>query len=118
MLNLPRDWQKTENISLSLFLAHTHKHKHTHVAYNQRADGGDHGILNLEPKLDSLSHTHTQVKRIINEPTAAALAFGVIDTNTGGGSRNLLVFDFGGGTLDVTIMQVLHAQGRGCVNMQ
>jgi len=27
-----------------------------------------------------------QVKRIINEPTAAALAFGVIDTNTGGES--------------------------------
>ena len=59
--------------------------------------------------LNSFFQTHTQVKRIINEPTAAALAFGVIDTNTGGGSRNLLVFDFGGGTLDVTIMQVLHA---------
>ena len=47
-----------------------------------------------------------EVKRIINEPTAAALAFGVIDTNQGTGSRNLLVFDFGGGTLDVTIMQI------------
>ena len=29
-----------------------------------------------------------------------------IDTNQGTGSRNLLVFDFGGGTLDVTIMQI------------
>jgi len=42
-----------------------------------------------------------EVVRIINEPTAAALAFGLDKT----GSQKLLVFDLGGGTLDVTIME-------------
>jgi len=41
------------------------------------------------------------VKRIINEPTAAALAYGV---DKSGKSEKILVFDLGGGTLDVTIM--------------
>jgi len=47
-----------------------------------------------------------EVKRIINEPTAAALAFGVTQVATDKSKRNLLVFDFGGGTLDVTIMEI------------
>uniref|UniRef100_A0A7S0Y1A8 Heat shock protein 70 n=2 Tax=Hemiselmis andersenii TaxID=464988 RepID=A0A7S0Y1A8_HEMAN len=48
-----------------------------------------------------------EVKRIINEPTAAALAFGVTQSkDSSGGKKNLLVFDFGGGTLDVTIMEI------------
>jgi len=42
-----------------------------------------------------------EVIRIINEPTAAALAYGLDKTE---GERKILVFDFGGGTLDVTIM--------------
>ncbi|MBN1281233.1 MAG: molecular chaperone DnaK [Candidatus Thermoplasmatota archaeon] len=42
------------------------------------------------------------VKRIINEPTAAALAYG-LDKK---GDHKLAVYDFGGGTLDVTIMEV------------
>lgn len=46
-----------------------------------------------------------EVKRIINEPTAAALAFGVLQTDSTN-PKTLLVFDFGGGTLDVTIMQI------------
>ncbi len=41
-----------------------------------------------------------EVKRIINEPTAAALAYG-LDKK---GERKILVFDLGGGTLDVTIL--------------
>ncbi|MCQ2055970.1 MAG: molecular chaperone DnaK [archaeon] len=41
------------------------------------------------------------VVRIINEPTAAALAYGLDKGNT---SQKILVFDLGGGTLDVTIM--------------
>uniref|UniRef100_A0A7S0MLZ7 Heat shock protein 70 n=1 Tax=Cryptomonas curvata TaxID=233186 RepID=A0A7S0MLZ7_9CRYP len=45
-----------------------------------------------------------EVKRIINEPTAAALAFGVMQGDSK--MKNLLVFDFGGGTLDVTIMEI------------
>ena len=40
--------------------------------------------------------------RVINEPTAAALAYG-LDKK---GSQKILVFDLGGGTLDVTIMEM------------
>jgi molecular chaperone DnaK len=43
-----------------------------------------------------------EVKRIINEPTAAALAYG-LDKK---GERKILVFDLGGGTLDVTILEL------------
>jgi molecular chaperone DnaK len=42
-----------------------------------------------------------EVIRIINEPTAAALAYGLDKQNT---SQKIMVFDLGGGTLDVTIM--------------
>ena len=43
-----------------------------------------------------------EVVRIINEPTAASLAYGL---DKGGKSHKILVFDLGGGTLDVTIME-------------
>ena len=42
-----------------------------------------------------------EVKRIINEPTAASLAYGIDKQKE---SQKILVFDLGGGTLDVTIM--------------
>ena len=44
-----------------------------------------------------------RVLRIINEPTAACLAYGLEKT---GKELKILVFDFGGGTLDVTIMEM------------
>src|SRR5512146_2934045 len=43
-----------------------------------------------------------EVLRVINEPTAAALAYGLDKT----GTQKILVFDLGGGTLDVTIMEM------------
>jgi heat shock protein 1/8 len=43
-----------------------------------------------------------EVLRIINEPTAAALAYGLNETKT----KNILVYDLGGGTFDVTILTI------------
>src|SRR5690554_20530 len=43
------------------------------------------------------------VKRIINEPTAAALAYGL---DKGEGQQKIMVFDLGGGTFDVSILEV------------
>ncbi|MBU0634350.1 MAG: molecular chaperone DnaK [Candidatus Omnitrophica bacterium] len=45
-----------------------------------------------------------KVLRIINEPTAACLAYGM--DKTGKKEQKIMVFDFGGGTLDVTIMEM------------
>jgi len=43
------------------------------------------------------------VLRILNEPTAAALAYGI---DQGGASQNILVFDLGGGTFDVSLLSI------------
>lgn len=43
------------------------------------------------------------VVRIINEPTAAAIAYGLDDVK---GEKNILVFDLGGGTFDVSLLQI------------
>jgi len=44
------------------------------------------------------------VLRIINEPTAAAIAYGL--DKKGQGERNVLIFDLGGGTFDVSILTI------------
>ncbi|KAF1696690.1 molecular chaperone DnaK [Pseudoxanthomonas jiangsuensis] len=49
------------------------------------------------------------VKRIINEPTAAALAYG-LDKN--GGDRKIVVYDLGGGTFDVSIIEIASVDGE------
>ncbi|MEZ5652219.1 MAG: molecular chaperone DnaK [Burkholderiaceae bacterium] len=49
------------------------------------------------------------VKRIINEPTAAALAFGL--DKSGGADRKIAVYDLGGGTFDVSIIEIADVDG-------
>jgi molecular chaperone DnaK len=49
------------------------------------------------------------VKRIINEPTAAALAYGVDKENKA--DRKIAVYDLGGGTFDVSIIEIAHVDG-------
>merc|ERR1712142_1361032 len=46
------------------------------------------------------------VLRVINEPTAAAIAYGLDKKDTGGGEKNVLIFDLGGGTFDVSILSI------------
>ncbi|XP_067014227.1 heat shock 70 kDa protein cognate 4 isoform X1 [Anabrus simplex] len=46
------------------------------------------------------------VLRIINEPTAAAIAYGLDKKVQGHGERNVLIFDLGGGTFDVSILTI------------
>src|SRR5689334_8135993 len=50
-----------------------------------------------------------EVKRIINEPTAAALAYGL---DKQGGDRKIAVYDLGGGTFDVSIIEVADVDGE------
>src|SRR5476651_1055146 len=49
------------------------------------------------------------VKRIINEPTAAALAFGI---DKQGGDRKIAVYDLGGGTFDISIIEIADVEGE------
>ncbi len=49
------------------------------------------------------------VKRIINEPTAAALAYGL---DKDGGDRKIAVYDRGGGTFDVSIIEIAEVDGE------
>jgi len=46
------------------------------------------------------------VKRIINEPTAAAIAYGLDKKGTGKNEKNILIFDLGGGTFDVSLLTI------------
>ena len=50
------------------------------------------------------------VKRIINEPTAAALAFGL--DKVGKGDRKIAVYDLGGGTFDISIIEIADVDGE------
>jgi molecular chaperone DnaK len=50
------------------------------------------------------------VKRIINEPTAAALAFGL--DKHGKGDRKIAVYDLGGGTFDISIIEIADVDGE------
>ncbi len=50
-----------------------------------------------------------EVKRIINEPTAAALAYGM---DKKGGDRKIAVYDLGGGTFDISIIEIAEIEGE------
>lgn len=50
-----------------------------------------------------------EVKRIINEPTAAALAFGMDKKE---GDRKVAVYDLGGGTFDISIIEIAEVEGE------
>jgi molecular chaperone DnaK len=50
-----------------------------------------------------------EVKRIINEPTAAALAYGL---DKSGGDRKIAVYDLGGGTFDISIIEFADVDGE------
>jgi len=50
-----------------------------------------------------------EVKRIINEPTAAALAYGM---DKKGGDSTIAVFDLGGGTFDISIIEIADTDGE------
>ena len=59
-------------------------------------------ICNIVCPQDAGTISGMSVKRIINEPTAAAIAYG-LDKK---GEQNILVFDLGGGTFDVTLLTI------------
>lgn len=59
------------------------------------------------PPLRSLA---SQVERVINEPTAAAIAYGL---DREGIEENILVFDLGGGTFDVTLLAIDNGESGG-----
>ncbi len=50
-----------------------------------------------------------EVKRIINEPTAAALAYG---RDKQGGDRTIALYDLGGGTCDISIIDIDEVEGE------
>ncbi len=50
-----------------------------------------------------------EVKRIINEPTAASLAYGL---DKQGGDRKIAVYDLGGGTFDVSVIEIAEVDGE------
>ena len=61
---------------------------------------------------DAVTIAGLDVKRIINEPTAAALAYGLAKPNKGesavsdGREEKIVVYDFGGGTFDVSVLEI------------
>ena len=55
-----------------------------------------------------------EVMRIINEPTAAALAYGLDKKK----DETIAVYDFGGGTFDISILEVGRGRGRGEVHQR
>ena len=80
----------------------SHRSRHHGAGVLQRlAAAGDQGRRQASPGLE--------VKRIINEPTAAALAFGMDKKE---GDRKIAVYDLGGGTFDISIIEIAEVEGE------
>ena len=60
-------------------------------------------MLNVKQQRMLVKLLVLEVERIINEPTAAALAYGLDKTDE---DQTILVFDLGGGTFDVSILEL------------
>ena len=54
---------------------------------------------------DAASIAGLNALRIINEPTAAAIAYG-LDKKSDGKATNILIYDMGGGTFDVSLLKI------------
>ena len=55
---------------------------------------------------DAGTIANLNVIRIINEPTAAAISYGLAETKKGDEERHILIFDLGGGTFDVSLLAI------------
>jgi actin-like ATPase involved in cell morphogenesis len=58
-------------------------------------------VIDVQATKDAGVIAGLDVLRIINEPTAAAIAYGLDKKDTSVGEKNVLIFDLGGGTFDV-----------------
>src|ERR687890_312633 len=81
-------------------------------------DGVDAAVITVPAYFNDKQHQAPQdagqgagldVKRIINEPTAAALAYGLDKEKT---DQTILVFDLGGGTFDVSVLEIAEVDGE------
>ena len=67
----------------------------------------DSQAYDRRPRMQATKNAGTiaglNVLRIINEPTTAAIAYGL---DKKGGERNVLIFDLGGGTFDVSLLTI------------
>ena len=75
---------------------------HIHLAHSCASP--DFNDAQRQATKDAGTIAGLQVLRIVNEPTAAAIAYG-LDKKVAG-ERNVLIFDLGGGTFDVSLLTI------------
>ncbi len=82
------------------------------IAENYLGETVTHAVVTVPAYFNDAQKTATKdagkiaglnVMRLVNEPTAAALAYGLNDKS---GERNIIVYDLGGGTFDVSLLTV------------
>ena len=114
---LGRDQRRQEAVGAGSLRAHAREDEEDRRGLSGRDGdrGRDHraGLLQRfasarQPRTPA-SIAGLDVKRIINEPTAAALAYGL---DKEGGDRKIAVYDLGGGTFDVSIIEIAHIDGE------